>query len=209
MNVALAIMLGLAYVASPGPVNIETLRRGLAGGFRIALALQLGSLIGDLFWASLALAGVGLLLTHAAAQTILGGIGTILLVYLGCSALGSWRTIAAVARPAGASTSQRQPAAPTAWRMAWTGAAIATANPFGPAFWLSIGGAMAGSAQQHPATFLGGFFLGALLAAVGIALLVGIGHARITPQRMRLATSGCGLALIGCGLMVGYTTVLA
>jgi threonine/homoserine/homoserine lactone efflux protein len=92
--------------------------------------------------------------------------------------------------------------------MAWTGAAIATANPFGPAFWLSIGGAMGLGAQQHPAAFLGGFFLGALLAAVGIALLVGSGHALITPRLVRLATSGCGLALIGCGLMVGYTTVL-
>jgi threonine/homoserine/homoserine lactone efflux protein len=208
MNVALAIMLGLAYVVSPGPVNIETLRRGLAGGFRVALALQLGSLLGDLFWAILALAGVGLLLAHAAAQTVLGIAGTALLVYLGCSALRSWRTIAAVASPAGASTSQQQPAAPTAWRMAWTGAAIATANPFGPAFWLSIGGAMGGSAQQHPAMFLGGFFLGALLAALGIALVVGIGHARITPRLVRLATSSCGMGLIGCGLMVGYTTLL-
>ena len=209
MTAALAIMLGMAYVASPGPVNIETLRRGLVGGFRVALALQLGSLIGDLFWAILALAGVGLLLAHAAAQTILGIIGTALLVYLGCSALRSWRTVAAVAHPAGVSTPQAQPAAPAASRMVWTGAAIATANPFGPAFWLSIGGAMGSRAQQHPATFLGGFFLGALLAAVGIALVVGLGHARITPQRMRLATSGCGLALIGCGLIMGYTTVLA
>jgi chemosensory pili system protein ChpE len=208
MNAALAIMLGLAYVASPGPVNIETLRRGLVGGFRVALALQLGALCGHLFWASLALAGVGLILTHAAAQAVLGIAGTAILVYLGCSALRSWRTIAAVASRAGDPTAQARPAAPTTWRMAWTGAAIATANPFGPAFWLSIGGAMGQGAQQHPATFLGGFFVGALLATVGIALLVGIGHARITPRLVRLATSGCGLALIGCGLMVGYTTVL-
>jgi hypothetical protein len=67
---------------------------------------------------------------------------------------------------------------------------------------------MGSSVQQHPATFLGGFFLGALLASLAIALLVGIGHARITPRLVRLATSGCGLALIGCGLMVGYTTIL-
>jgi threonine/homoserine/homoserine lactone efflux protein len=208
MNTALAIMLGLAYVASPGPVNIETLRRGLAGGFRVALALQLGSLIGDLFWAGLALAGAGLLLTHAAAQTILGIAGTALLLYLGCSALRSWRVIAAAAGVVADTASQAQPVAQSPRRMVWTGAAIATANPFGPAFWLSIGGAIGGSAQQHPVTFLGGFFLGALLAALGIALLVGIGHARITPRLVRLATSGCGLALIGCGLMVGYTTLV-
>src|SRR5512138_656777 len=100
MNAALAIMLGLAYVASPGPVNIETLRRGLVGGFRVALALQLGSLIGDLFWAMLVLAGVRLLLTHAAAQTVLSIAGAALLLYLGCSALRSWRAIVAVVDPA-------------------------------------------------------------------------------------------------------------
>jgi chemosensory pili system protein ChpE len=101
MNAALAIMLGLVYVASPGTVNIETLRRSLTGGFRVALALQLGSLIGDLFWAILALAGVGLLLTHAAAHTLLSIASTVLLLYLGYSALHSWHTIAAVAVPAG------------------------------------------------------------------------------------------------------------
>ena len=208
MNATLAIMLGLVYVASPGPVNIETLRRGLTGGFRVALSLQLGSLLGDLFWALLALAGVGLLLAHAAAQTILGIAGTLLLLYLGYSALRSWRTIAVAANPTGGTVPQSYSPALGNWRMFWTGAAIATANPFGPAFWLSIGGAMGSSAQHHPATFLGGFFLGALLAAVGIAVVVGIGHARITPRLVRLATSGCGLALIACGLMVGYATVL-
>ncbi len=208
MTVELAIMLGLAYVASPGSVNIETVRRGLTGGFRVALALQLGSLIGDLFWASLALAGVGLLLAHAAAQTILGIAGTALLLYLGCSALRSWRAIAAVTSLANDAPTQPDTPVPTVRRMVWTGAAIATANPFGPAFWLSIGGAMGGSAQHHPATFLGGFFLGALLASMGIALLVGLWHTRLTPRLVRLATSGCGLGLIGCGLMVGYATVL-
>jgi threonine/homoserine/homoserine lactone efflux protein len=43
-------MLSLAYVASPGPVNIETLRRGLAGGFRAALALQRGAIGASISW---------------------------------------------------------------------------------------------------------------------------------------------------------------
>ncbi len=83
MDGALGIMLGLAYVVAPGSVNIETLRRGLTGGARVALAMQLGAIIGELFWALLPLAGTGLLLTHAVAQTILGIAGTTLLMYLG------------------------------------------------------------------------------------------------------------------------------
>lgn len=205
---ALGIMLGLAYVASPGPVNIETLRRGLAGGFRVALALQLGAIVGHLMWAILALGGAGLLLSDAAAQTVLGIAGTALLLHLGWSALRSWRAITAVACPAGHASPHAPSAAAPMRRVAWTGVAIATTNPFGPAFWLSIGSALGPSALQHPATFLGGFFLGALLTGVGIAVLAGLGHARITPRLVRLATSGCGLALIGYGLMLGWTTVL-
>lgn len=38
--------IGLAYCATPGAVNAEALRRGLARGFWPALLVQLGSLIG-------------------------------------------------------------------------------------------------------------------------------------------------------------------
>ncbi|WP_215201023.1 LysE family transporter, partial [Escherichia coli] len=42
----------------------ETLRRGLTGGFRPALLVQLGSLIGDAVWALLGLTGLALLLGY-------------------------------------------------------------------------------------------------------------------------------------------------
>src|SRR5262245_33133368 len=90
MDVLLGIMLGVAYVVPPGPVNIETVRRGLTGGFRVALALQLGALIGDMVYAILAVAGAGLLLNHTATQSLLGIIGVGLLLCLGYSALRSW-----------------------------------------------------------------------------------------------------------------------
>lgn len=207
MTGALGLMLGLAYVASPGPVNVETLRRGLAGGVRVALTLQLGAIIGHLIWALLALAGVGLLLASALAQLLLGAAGTVLLVYLGWSALRGWQKLAAAAqaeREAGPATQ----AVRSRRRIFLTCVAIAIANPFGPAFWLSIGGTLEPGVYGGAATFLGGFFLGSLLAALSIALLVGIGHTRITPRLVRLASHCCGLLLIGFGALVGYTTVL-
>ncbi len=50
--------LGVSYNAAPGTaapttVNTEMLRRGLARGFRPALLVQLGALIGDATWAAL------------------------------------------------------------------------------------------------------------------------------------------------------------
>ena len=96
MEVLLGVMMGVAYVVPPGPVNIETARRGLTGGFPAALAMQLGAVIGDTTYAVLALAGVGLVLTHALAQALLGIVGTGLLLYLGWSGLSSWRGIVSI-----------------------------------------------------------------------------------------------------------------
>jgi chemosensory pili system protein ChpE len=46
--------LGLAFCAPPGAITAEALRRGLARGFRPALLVELGSLIGDATWALIA-----------------------------------------------------------------------------------------------------------------------------------------------------------
>ena len=58
----MAFLLGLIFNAAPGAVFAETIRRGVDGGYRPALAVQIGSLAGDAAWAILGLAGIGLLL---------------------------------------------------------------------------------------------------------------------------------------------------
>ena len=45
-----AFILGLVFNATPGPVFAETVRQGVRGGFRSALAVQFGSLVGDALW---------------------------------------------------------------------------------------------------------------------------------------------------------------
>jgi len=107
MRAHLGVMMGVAYAVPPGPVNIEAARRGLTGGFPVTLAMQLGAVIGDTTYAVLALAGVGLVLTHALAQALLGIVGTGLLLYLG------WSASAGRASPPG---SFNAPRAAVAWR---------------------------------------------------------------------------------------------
>ena len=60
MLFASAFVLGLVFNAAPGAVFAETVRQGVRGGYRPALAVQLGSLVGDASWALLGLAGIGL-----------------------------------------------------------------------------------------------------------------------------------------------------
>ncbi|NTU84812.1 MAG: LysE family transporter [Chloroflexales bacterium] len=208
LDVLVGIMLGVAYVAAPGPVNIETLRRGLRGGVWAALALQVGSLAGHLLWAILALAGVGALLTHSVAQLWLGVVGTGLLIYLGWSTLRSSQELVVVAYPGVGVHPLGQPGAHSLRHCFWAGAAIATANPFALVFWVSVGGTMGRSGSQDPTTLLLGFFLGGLLMGVVVALLVGLWSRHISHRLVQLTARGCGLALIGCGLLVGLRLVL-
>lgn len=49
---ASAFLLGLIFNAAPGAVFAETVRQGVRGGFRPALAVPLGSLAGDALWAA-------------------------------------------------------------------------------------------------------------------------------------------------------------
>jgi hypothetical protein len=80
-DIVLGIVIGVAYIATPGPVNIETIRRGVMGGFRVALAIQLGALIGDLTYALVALAGLARALTHPATIVLLLLVAMLLLAF--------------------------------------------------------------------------------------------------------------------------------
>ncbi len=51
-------MIAISFSAPPGPVAMETVRRGLRGGFLPALNVQLGSMIGDFMWFMIALIGL-------------------------------------------------------------------------------------------------------------------------------------------------------
>ena len=53
----MAFLLGFIFNAAPGAVFAETVRRGMSGGYRVALSVQFGSLVGDAVWAILALPG--------------------------------------------------------------------------------------------------------------------------------------------------------
>jgi chemosensory pili system protein ChpE len=201
MEFLLGILLAVVYTASPGPVNLATIQRGWSGGFAAALAVQLGALAGDLTYALMALAGLGFWMAHTSAQTLLGVAGASLLLWLGAASLRQgWQAAPSVCADAAAVVA-RSPR-----HNFWTGMLLAVANPYGVAFWLSIDSAMLHGAPDHVAAFLGGFFLGALLVALGVALLVGHSRVRITPWVVRLASYGFGVALIGFGLTLGYAT---
>ena len=98
------------FLRAPGAVTAEALRRGLAGGFRPALLLELGSLVGDASWAAIALAGAAVLVQHRPMQFLLGAAGVYFLLRLAWGALrAAWRGRQPATRPGlrGGATSRR------------------------------------------------------------------------------------------------------
>jgi threonine/homoserine/homoserine lactone efflux protein len=211
MVVLSGAFLGFLFNASPGPINVECIRRGLQGGFWDALGVQLGGMVGQIVYALLALAGVGLLFRSAAVHTLLGLAGAGFLLYLGATAVRrGWcgRRVASSAQagrvePAGGG----ELAVRGGLRL---GAAISLASPWGIAFWLSVGGTALPRTPGGAAGFLGGFVVGGLLWALGFPVLVGwirSRSAQVVAGLSNVVSIGCGIALIAFGLALAYSVI--
>ena len=131
--VLVAMLLALAYNAAPGPVLAETARRGLSSGFRAALAVELGSLAGDLLWIGLMFAGAATLAEAAGLRLAAGAAGGLFLLWLGIRARSNAR--------------RERPAAKggVAVEQAFaTGAAMSVASPYALPFWIAVSGSLSG-----------------------------------------------------------------
>ena len=186
--------LGVAYNAAPGAVNTEALRRGLARGFRPALLVQLGALIGDTAWAALALTGTAFLIHNRSLRLVLGIAGVCFLLRLAWSALQeAW----AGGLPRAHGRTSRGDFA--------TGAVFSLANPFALAFWTGIGAGLAATDATTAlvgrfALLFGGFVLGALLWCLCIPFVIGWGRRFVRPAVFRWINVLCGLGLGYFGL---------
>jgi len=196
-----ASMLAIAYCAPPGPVLAEATRRGLRSGFRPALAVQLGSLVGDALWVSLALAGAASLAQAQNLQTALGVAGSVLLMGLGLRALYRPRK----AKLSGLETPGREGALAT-------GAALAVASPFALPFWLGVGASLPSFGIGSPSTldylvFFTSFMIACLAYAIFAAGAIAWGR-NLLQQRFFFAIDlVCGVVLLVFGAQMLVTTL--
>lgn len=196
-----SLALGIAFAAPPGVITAETVRRGLARGFRPAFLVQLGSLIGDATWAAVALTGGAFLIQNEPARLLLSLAGTLMLLYLAGNA---FREVKAGAVPGeGRTTVQGDFAA---------GALLSLSNPFAVAFWLGVGtsAVFAGVGAPRPihfALFFVAFMSGALLWSLILAGLVAWGYRFVNAAFFRWVNLLCGLALGYFGLVLFWNTV--
>ena len=191
--IATAFGLGLLFNAAPGPVFAATVQAGVRGGFKPALAVQLGSIVGDGVWAVLGLTGVGVLLQLEGLRLLIGVAGVAYLLWL---AWQSWRASREEFVVDAATT-------PADTRRAWrSGIALSLTNLQNVAYWAAIGSALAALGIDEPtffdyAVYFTGFMLSSVVWAFVCAALVervlfgtGVRYARIT-------YFACALAFLG------------
>jgi chemosensory pili system protein ChpE len=197
-----AIILALLLCAPPGAVNTEAFRRGVSGGFKRAWAIELGSCVGDLFWAALALVGLAFLVTNDTARIVLGAGGACLLFYLAFQAIRAARKKDFLHEEIKEGHSDLV-----------TGALISLGNPFQVAFWLGIGGTTIAVIVPNPtswdyAIFLGGYVIGLLLWSFPFSLLIGYGRKYITAKLFQGINIICALCMIYFALSLLWSTFI-
>lgn len=181
-----SFLLGIAFCAPPGVVTAESIRRGLARGFRPALAVQLGSLIGDATWALVALVGITFIIEIPSVRVLVGLAGVLFLLRLAWNALAdSWR---GGMPDAGAQSSQGDFA---------VGALLSLSNPYAVAFWLGVGTSALTTIVATPgfadySAFFLAFMAGATLYCFLMAGLIAWGRRFLNARFFQMVNLLCG-----------------
>ena len=191
-----AFGLGLIFNAVPGAVFAQTVRVGARGGFRAALAVQIGSLTGDTLWAILGLAGVGLLLQVPWLRLPVGLAGA---VYLGWLALDAW---ASANKEIDLGRGEPNVGIKAALR---SGALISITNPSNVAYWAALGSALgaigvADPAPRHYAIFFAGFMLSCVLWCFFMAAMVDRVFRRVGARWVRVTYRACAIAFLALAI---------
>ncbi|MFC4668048.1 LysE family translocator [Seohaeicola nanhaiensis] len=115
---------------TPGPVWMALIARTLSGGFRSAVPLALGVVVGDMLWPVLAILGVSWFVTaFAGVQMVLKAMAVVMFLAMGILTLrGADRPI----------TADRRLTRPGAWAGFAAGMAVILGNPKAILFYMGL-----------------------------------------------------------------------
>ncbi|MFM0736581.1 LysE family transporter [Paraburkholderia xenovorans] len=156
--------LSLSLCLDIGLVNVAIISLTLSHGFKPGFWLGLGSCVGDLIYAALALAGMAALLQFESVRWVVWIGGAAILLFL------TWKMAREAMFPASAppvaGDADSSAPHPSAWRGFLRGVLLAVSSPSAILWFAAVGGALiakAGATGVATApVFLGGFFLGGL-----------------------------------------------
>jgi L-lysine exporter family protein LysE/ArgO len=157
-------LLSLSLCLDIGLVNVAMISLALSHGFKPGFWLGLGSCIGDLIYAALALAGMAALLQFESVRWVVWIGGAAILLFL------TWKmareAMFPVAAPAVPGVRNTEASHPSPWRGFLRGVLLAVSSPSAILWFAAVGGALIAKTGATSPTaalvFLGGFFLGGL-----------------------------------------------
>ena len=178
--------LSLSLCLDIGLVNVAMLSLTISHGFKPGFWLGLGSCVGDLVYAALALAGMAVLLQFEAVRwAVWVGGGAVLLFLTGKMA----REALSPARAGNAGPQDSASTQASAPRSFMRGVLLAMSSPSAILWFAAVGGALIAKAgATTPATasvFLSGFFLGGLAWKMFVCTLASQGRKRAGATLMR------------------------
>lgn len=187
-----ALLLGLLFNAAPGAVFAETIKVGVRGGFKPALAVQIGSLIGDATWAILGLLGIGVLLQVDILRIPVGVAGVAYLLWL---SYDSWKASSNELGQLSTSSEEETRDALKA------GALLSLTNPQNIAYWAALGSALGSlgisePAPAHYAVFFAGFMISSIIWAFLCAAMVDRLFRNTGQKWAKLTYKVCALAFL-------------
>src|SRR5690606_16812291 len=199
-----AFVLGLLFNAMPGAIFTESVRRGMRGGFRAALAVQIGSLAGDLLWAVLGLTGAGVLFALPYVTTPLALLGAVLLAWIAVQALQDALSPMPAFDPERALEKSHSALA--------TGAALSLSNPMNVTYWTGLGGTVTALGVANPGweafgVFLAGFMTSSVVWCFFCAALIAGARRFISPLTWKVINLGCAAGLAYFAALIAWRTL--
>ena len=191
-----AMALGFLFNAAPGAIFTESLRRGLKGGFKSALYVQFGSLVGDLIWAVIGLGGAAILFEIDAIKMPMAIFGGVLLAWL---AFNSFLDATKKIPPISLTLKQDDKTE------LMVGAALSLSNPINITYWAGMAGTIATLGSKEPTgqafiVFLGGFMFSSIIWCFLCAGFIGF-------VRKAINQTGWVLINISCGIGLAYFSI--
>ncbi len=197
-----AFGMSIAFAAQPGVITFEAIRRGVQRGWRAALQIEFGSLVGDATWALMAWIGVSVLFQNKLISLVLSMLGCYLLLRFAWEA---WKTSHETFT---ISTPQANIRGDFA-----TGAALSLSNPQNLTFWLGMSGTVIGLGflnpePMHLLVFFTGFMFAQVCWCFFVAGLIGYSRQFMTPRLYRWLNIASAVILAYFGGATCYGTLL-